>query len=172
MLADLCYQYKIMELRIHESSPIPGLPLTVIWRRIDELKRDPKNPSSHSRHQIHRLAKSIAVFGFNVPILIGPKSRIIAGHARLLAAQELGWNEVPTILLGDLSAAQARAFMIADNRLAETPSWDDLLLAMQLKELSPTGLGTAAPRRRTRTHRLHNRHTSSEQSPSSAMAKS
>lgn len=169
---DFCYSSEVMELRIREASSIPGIPLRVAWRRIDDLKRDPKNPSSHSRHQIRQLAKSIAAFGFNVPVLIGPGSKIIAGQARLLAAQELGWDEVPTILLGDLSAAQARAFMIAGDRLAETPSWDDLLLAMRLKELSPTDLGAAAPRRRPRTHRLRNRHTSSEQPPSSNGANS
>ena len=61
---------------------------------------------------------------------------MIAGHGRVLAALLLGWTEVPTICLDHLSEAQARAFMIADNRLAENSTWDDRLLAEQLKGLS------------------------------------
>jgi DNA modification methylase len=61
---------------------------------------------------------------------------VIAGHGRLLACGELGWTEVPTLCLDHLTSAQARAFMIADNRLTEISAWDDRLLAQQLKELS------------------------------------
>src|SRR6266446_5906111 len=114
----------------------PGPTLAVVWRRIEALRPDPATPRSHSPKQIRQLARSIGAFGFNVPILIDRRLRIIAGHARLLAAQELGWREVPTILLDHLSEARARAFMIADNRLAENASWNDRLLARQLKELS------------------------------------
>jgi len=113
-----------------------GPPLTVVWRRIEVLRPDPANPRSHSPNQIRELARSITTFGFNVPILVDATLRIIAGHGRLLAAQELGWREVPTILLGHLSAAQARAFMIADNRLAEGAAWNNGLLREQLTELS------------------------------------
>src|SRR5205823_8150359 len=62
--------------------------------------------------------------------------RVIAGHGRLLACRLLGRTEVPTISLEHLSEAQARAFMIADNRLTEVASWDDRLLGEQLRELS------------------------------------
>jgi hypothetical protein len=65
---------------------------------------------------------------------------VIAGHGRLLACRELGWSEVPTLCLDHLTAAQARAFMIADNRLSEIAGWDDRLLAEQLKDLSLLGL--------------------------------
>ena len=65
---------------------------------------------------------------------------MIAGHGRLLACGELGITEVPTLCLDHLTAAQARAFMIADNRLTEIAIWDDRLLAQQLKELSLLGL--------------------------------
>lgn len=75
-------------------------------------------------------------FGFNVPILINRDLQVIAGHGRLQAARNLGWSEVPTIMLEHLTEAQAKAFMIADNRLTETSTWDDRLLAEQLKELS------------------------------------
>ena len=65
---------------------------------------------------------------------------MIAGHGRLLACGELGITEVPTLCLDHLTAAQARAFMIADNRLTEIATWDDRLLAQQLKDLSLLGL--------------------------------
>jgi ParB-like chromosome segregation protein Spo0J len=114
------------------SSP----PLTIVWRRIEVLRRDSASPRSHSPEQVHRLALSIDALGFNVPILVDPTLRIIAGHGRLLAAQELGLREVPTILLDHLSPAKARAFMIADNRLAEGAAWNSGLLREQLTELS------------------------------------
>src|SRR5262249_38758714 len=114
----------------------PGPPLTVVWRRVEVLRRDPASPRSHSPQQVQQLARSIDAFGFNVPILVDPTLRIIAGHGRLLAAQELGWREVPTILLHHLSTAKARAFMIADNRLAEGAAWNNALLREQLTELS------------------------------------
>src|SRR5262249_42125243 len=122
----------------HIRKPKAGLspPLTVVWRRIEVLRGDPASPRSHSPNQVQQLARSIDAFGFNVPILVDPTLRIIAGHGRLLAAQKLGWREVPTILIAHLSAAKARAFMIADNRLAEGGAWNNGLLRKQLTELS------------------------------------
>jgi len=121
---------------IRKSKATSGPPLSVVWRRIEALRPDPANPRSHSPKQIRQLARSIGAFGFNVPILVDRTLRIVAGHGRLLAAQELGWHEVPTILLGHLSEAKARAFMIADNRVAESAAWNNTLLIEQLKELS------------------------------------
>src|SRR6202040_4244734 len=86
--------------------------------------------------QIRQVARSIESFGFNVPVLLDAKMKGMAGHGRVLACQLLGWSQVPTISLAHLSEAQARAFMIADNRLTENAVWDDRLLAEQLKELS------------------------------------
>jgi ParB-like nuclease domain len=122
----------------------PSLPhednLAIVYRPIDALKPDQANPRRHSKKQIRQIADSIKTFGFNVPVLIDAKLQVIAGHGRLLACQELGWSEVPTISLDHLTSAQARAFMIADNRLSEVASWDDRLLAEQLKDLSLAGL--------------------------------
>src|ERR1700757_5122597 len=115
-------------------------PLTLIYRGIDEPKPDLANPRCHSPKQIRQIAESIKAFGFNAPILIDRDGNIIAGHGRWLACRELGWSEVPTLCLDHLSPAQARAFMIADNRLAEIAVWDDRLLAEQLKELTLVGL--------------------------------
>ena len=115
-------------------------PLQVTYRRVEDLKPDAGNPRVHSPKQIRQIAASIAAFDFNVPILIDRDNNIIAGHGRWLASRELGWAEVPTLCLDHLSPAQARAFMIADNRLSEVAIWDDQLLAQQLKELSLLGL--------------------------------
>src|SRR5215469_5655132 len=115
-------------------------PLEDIYRRSNELTRDPVNPRRHSRKQVRQIAENIKAFGFSVPILVDRDGKVIAGHGRLLAAGQLGSTEVPTLCLDHLTPAQARAFMIADNRLAETATWDDRVLAEQLKELSLEGL--------------------------------
>src|SRR5207253_7045097 len=112
----------------------------ITYRAVEELKPDPANPRVHSKKQIRQIAESIRIFGFNVPILIDHEGKVISGHGRLLACRELGITEVPTLCLDHLSPAQARAFMISDNRLTEIASWDDQLLARQLKELSLCGL--------------------------------
>jgi DNA modification methylase len=110
--------------------------LHLTYRPVGELKPDPKNPRSHSRRQIQQIAKSIGTFGFNVPVLIDAEDNVVAGHGRLLACRQLGWTTVPTISLAHLTPAQAKAFLIADNRLTENSEWNDRLLAEQLKDLS------------------------------------
>ena len=114
--------------------------LTIHYLPISSLKPDPKNPRKHSDRQVRLLAKSIKVVGFNVPVLVDANLNIIAGHGRILAAQLLGLQEVPTIALEHLTEAQARAFMIADNRLTEIAAWDDQLLGEQLKTLAELDL--------------------------------
>jgi len=108
----------------------------VVYRPLHELKLDPNNPRVHSPRQVRQIARSIEAFGFNVPVLVDTNLTVLAGHGRIRACQLLGWNRVPTIQLEHLSEAQARAFMIADNRLTENSTWDDRLLAEQLKQLS------------------------------------
>ena len=115
-------------------------PPEVTLRPIDDLRPDPRNPRVHSEGQIRQIAKSIAAFGFNVPILIDRHNQVVAGHGRLAACQLLGWTEIPTLRLEHLSADQARAFAIADNRLTDTSTWDDRLLAEQLQSLSAAEL--------------------------------
>jgi DNA modification methylase len=114
--------------------------LEIIPRPRAELKPDPANPRRHSKKQIQQIAESIRVFGFNVPILVDRDGNVIAGHGRLLACRELGIDPVPTLCLGHLTPAQARAFRIADNKLTENGTWDDRLLAEQLRDLSLSGL--------------------------------
>jgi len=132
-----------MSQSIRKPKPAAGPPLAVVWRRIETLRPDPANPRSHSPKQIRQLTRSIGAFGFNVPILVDRTLRIIAGHGRLLAARELGWREVPTIVLDHLSEAETRAFMIADNRVAESAVWNNTLLTEQIKAISLDSPGFA-----------------------------
>jgi DNA modification methylase len=103
---------------------------------IGDLAPDPDNPRKHSHSQIRAIAKSIQTFGFNAPILIDKYGKIIAGHGRYEAAKALGLLQVPVIRLEHLTEAQARAYMLADNKLTDRSSWDDGKLAIHLKELS------------------------------------
>ena len=114
--------------------------MLIVYWAIDQLKPDPHTARRHSKKQIRQIANSIKAFGFNVPILIDRNGNVIAGHGRLLACRELGITKVPTLCLDHLTPAQARVFMIADNRLTEIATWDDRLLAQQLKDLSLLGL--------------------------------
>ena len=111
------------------------LPTTIIRIPIADLKCDPRNPRLHSERQINQLAKSINSFGFLWPVMIDGTRRVLAGHGRIEAAKRLGFQEVPTISIHHLSESQRRAFVIADNRLAEQASWDEKLLAEQFREL-------------------------------------
>ena len=122
------------------SKPAGAELLNMVYRPIEELKLDPANPRLHGKKQIRQIANSIKTFGFNVPILTDRDDKVICGHGRLLACRELGWTAVPTLALDHLTPAQACAFMIADNRLSEIATWDDRLLAQQLKDLSLLGL--------------------------------
>jgi ParB-like chromosome segregation protein Spo0J len=89
----------------------------------------------HSKQQLRQIAESIRTFGFSNPILIDAENTIIAGHGRVEAAKQLGMKEVPTICLDDLSEDQIRAYILADNRLAENAGWDESILAIELQHL-------------------------------------
>lgn len=115
---------------------LKSVPLGITYRPIADLRPDPGNPRVHSRKQIRQIAESIKAFGFNVPILIDGKGQVIAGHGRLKAAELLGWMDVPTICLDHLSEVQAKAFLLADNKLTENSSWDPRLLGESLRDLS------------------------------------
>ncbi len=114
--------------------------LTIQQRQIDTLRLDLRNPREHSKKQIAQIAESIRAFGFNVPVLIDDDNKIIAGHGRVLACQLLDISEVPTICLSHLSPEQVRAFIIADNKLTENATWNEILLGEQLKSLSEIDL--------------------------------
>ena len=114
--------------------------ISVRWLPVESLTPDPGNARLHGPRQVARIADSIAAFGFNVPVLIDGDGAVLAGHGRVLAARRLGFSEVPTIALEHLSEPERRAFMIADNRLAELASWDDRRLGVELKALKSLDL--------------------------------
>jgi DNA modification methylase len=122
----------------YPPTPIPRI--QVVYQQVAAICPDPKNPRVHSPLQIRRIADSIRSFGFNVPVLVDGKGKIIAGHGRVLAAQSLGMVEVPTLALDHLTPQQAQAFMVADNRLTEIATWDDQLLGEIFQELSTLDL--------------------------------
>lgn len=109
--------------------------LSVKYASLTDLARYSQNARTHSKRQIRQIAESIRVFGFVNPILIDRKNRIIAGHGRVEAAKLLGISKVPTICLESLSEEQIRAYIIADNKLAENAGWDKSILAIELQHL-------------------------------------
>lgn len=98
-----------------------------------------RNARTHSDDQVAQIAASIAEFGFTNPILAGSDGIIVAGHGRLAAAQKLGLEQVPVVVLDHLSATQRRALVIADNRIAENAGWDDAMLRIELEALQLDG---------------------------------
>lgn len=116
----------------------PGL--HVIDKELSALNPNPRNARVHSPRQIEQLARSIEVFGMNTPILVDAEDRIVAGHARLAACKMLGFTSVSTIALSHLTEEQIRAFIIADNRLAELAEWDHQALAVELQDLAALNL--------------------------------
>jgi DNA modification methylase len=113
--------------------------LRVEYRKVETLIPFARNPRTHSEAQVAKLASSIVEFGWTQPLLIDGANGIIAGHGRLAAARKLDLVEVPVIELGHLTAAQKRAYVIADNRLALDAGWDEELLSLELAELSEAG---------------------------------
>lgn len=94
-----------------------------------------RNARTHSEEQVAQIAASIAEFGFTNPILAGSDGVIVAGHGRLAAAQKLGLEIVPVVVLDHLSPTQRRALVIADNRIAENAGWDDAMLRIEIAAL-------------------------------------
>ena len=113
--------------------------LTVETRRVEALIPYARNPRTHSDAQIAQLAASIVEFGWTNPILVDADNGVIAGHGRLLAARKLGMTEVPVIELANLSSAQKRALVIADNRIALDGGWDEAMLVLELADLADVG---------------------------------
>mgnify|MGYP002622116113 CR=1 FL=1 len=100
------------------------------------LKPYPSNARTHSKRQIEQIARSIERFGFVNPVLVSDDLEIVAGHGRVAAAKQLGLTEAPIVKLSHLSAAERRAYVIADNRLAELAGWDRDTLAIELQALT------------------------------------
>ena len=122
-----------------EGSRLP-LRLCIEYIAPSTLKANPLNPRVHPPRQIKALCRSIREHGFAVPVLIDREGRLIAGHARIEAALKVGLSEVPVVQLDQLSEAQARSLMIADNQLTDMSRWDPDLLAQNFRLLAVEGL--------------------------------
>lgn len=120
-----------------KSSPTlpPSLALQVAYKPISALRVNARNARTHSKMQVEQLADGIRRFGFTNPVLIDGDDTLIAGHGRVAAARAIGLVEVPTLRLDHMSEAEKRAYVIADNRLAELAGWDRNLLAIEFEAL-------------------------------------
>ncbi len=114
---------------------LPKMADHIELKKVDELIPYSKNARLHSEAQVAQIAASIIEFGFTNPVLIDGKKGIIAGHGRLMAAKKLGLKEVPVVVLDHLSETQKKAYIIADNKLAENAGWDEEILASELADL-------------------------------------
>jgi DNA modification methylase len=102
---------------------------------VGELRPNSRNSRTHSKKQIRTIASSIRACGFAAPVLIDESGTLLAGHARLEAAKEVGLAEIPAVQLLGLSETQKRALLIADNKLAEKAGWNREKMAVELPEL-------------------------------------
>ena len=109
--------------------------LEIVYRSPNTLKRNRRSTRKPSRRQVAKVAGSIEVFGFINPIIIDEHGNVIAGNVRLEAAELLGMPEVPTIRIEHLNEAEKRAYVLADNKLAELAGWDPALLRIELGAL-------------------------------------
>lgn len=107
----------------------------IIQKKVTDLIPYINNARTHSSEQVSQIAASIKEFGFTNPVLIDSNNGIIAGHGRVQAAIKLNMVEVPTICLDALTKAQVKAYILADNRLAENAGWDLDLISIELQEL-------------------------------------
>ena len=110
--------------------------LKINYRKSGDLIPYVNNSRTHSDQQVQQVASSIKEFGFTNPILIDEDGGIIAGHGRLMAAQLLGLDEVPTITLEGLTEAQRKAYVIADNKLALNAGWDFETLKIEMESIA------------------------------------
>lgn len=115
-------------------------PADAVQRRpIADLIPNARNARTHSDGQVAQLAGSIREWGWTIPVLVDEAGTLIAGHGRVLAAHQLGLTEVPTMVAAGWSDAKKRAYMLADNKLAENAGWDDELLRSELVDLLEAG---------------------------------
>jgi DNA modification methylase len=123
-----------------DSRLAPAMAKRIELWPLDRLVPYAKNARTHSDEQVAQIAASIAEFGFNNPVLVDTNAGIIAGHGRVLAARKLGLDQVPVVVLDHLSETQKRAFILADNRIAENAGWDNEILRTELTGLKDADL--------------------------------
>ena len=107
----------------------------IAMRSLASLTPAARNARTHSKKQVRQIANSIERFGFTNPVLVDETGSILAGHGRVAAAKLLGLSEVPALCISDLSQAERKAYLLADNKLALNAGWDLELLALDLGEL-------------------------------------
>ncbi len=129
---------------------IPSFEHKIVFSPISALTPYPNNARKHTKRQVKQIARSIESFGFTNPVLVGNDGQILAGHGRIEAAKFLGITIIPTIMLAHLSAAERKAYVLADNKLALNANWDQDMLAIELQgligldfELELTGFSVA-----------------------------
>jgi DNA modification methylase len=120
-----------------------GQGLRIEHRAVSALVPYARNARTHSEAQVALIAGSIREYGFTNPVLVDGENGIIAGHGRVMAARTLGLATVPVIEVGYLTEAQKRAYILADNRLAEQAGWDRELLALEVGDLGDLGIDLA-----------------------------
>ena len=106
---------------------------------VDELIPYANNARTHSASQINKIRSSLREFGFVNPLIIDRDNNVIAGHGRLEAAKIEGYKEVPCVFVEDMTDAQKKAYIIADNRMALDAGWDEDLLKVELESLQNMG---------------------------------
>lgn len=126
-------------MSVESRTPAAGRRLEVRYVPIDRIKPYADNPRKHSRAQIRKLQASLRRRGWTNPLLVDDDDNLICGHGRLEAARHIGETEVPVVCLGQMSEADRRAYIIADNRLAEEGSWSRELLRSELRGLIDLG---------------------------------
>jgi DNA modification methylase len=114
------------------------LPWPIEMRSPRSLRPAERNARKHSKKQIQQIAESMVRFGVINPIIADDRGRIVAGHARAEAAKLLGLQRIPVIRVSHLNETEIRAYMLADNKLAEKAGWDREMLAVELEELQTT----------------------------------
>lgn len=132
--ANLFHRRVVNTFQIMSEHHMPNL--QVIYKDPRMLKARAGNPRMHPRKQVEQLKASIVEFGFVRPVLVDGADGIMAGHGATKAALELGLSDIPTVRVDHLTPAQIRAYVVADNKLAEKSGWDRKLLAIELKELA------------------------------------
>jgi DNA modification methylase len=126
------------------NEPIRHRSLAIEMIDLSALRPYAKNARRHSRTQIKQIAKSIEAFGFTNPILVSDELEILAGHGRAAAAQLIGLKQAPIVRLSELSPAEKKAYVLADNKLALNAGWDQEVLAIELQGLIDLGFDVEA----------------------------
>src|SRR5262245_25878775 len=134
---DRCGKKTQLNRYIQGGATMTNWPVTnTEMRALAALTPSKHNARTHSQEQVAQLVASIREWGWTNPILVDESDVIIAGHGRLLAASELGLEQVPVVVARDWSESQKRAYMLADNQLALNAGWDLNLLRGEVRSLA------------------------------------